>query len=435
MNLRLPINVAIEVTEDCNYRCPHCYRLNHSKNIKSKNKIGNIEQGVQILLDKRVMSYTLTGGEPFIEKELCLSLVERIKKYNCRCSINTNLSLLDDGIIKSVIENKVDGMLVACPSVDKIMYSNLTGGGDVAIFIDKLKILLSNNISFFINIVFSTQPLEDILNTMDRLHDLGVKNIGATPMAVCDMGNNLSLFQQWNSIKPYLQSIISKAKKLGINYDLFEALPFCSFEKSWLDDRLPFTTRSCQAGKTTCALSPAGEVRPCTRSSESYGNIFKIHLENIWNNMSLWRSAGHIPLKCKDCRALQRCFGACRVNAKVYYGGYDCPDPWSQNPITIPIVSQSKEDIILSPKMIIMLNGSFLEREERKGIFLVSTSKSKFFLLINQEFYLFVKSLIQKLPTKMESIFSIYNIDLNDEHFNRVIRLLLNNRILCIKNP
>jgi radical SAM protein with 4Fe4S-binding SPASM domain len=430
MNLRVPFNAAIEVTENCNYKCPHCYRLDHSGKSNTENDLIDMEQAVQILIDNKVMSYTLTGGEPFAKKELCLSLIKRIKKRNYHCTVNTNLSLLDNAILHGLMENKIDGMLVACPSTDPHMYSELTGGGDVAIFLEKLNVLLVNRVPFFINIVFSKQPLEDILKTIDTLHGLGVKNIGATPMALCDLSSNRSLFNEWVDIKPYLHGIIEKTKKLKVQYDLFEALPFCAFDESWIKDNLTFITRTCQAGKTSCAIGPDGEVRACPRCSESYGNILKISLKEIWGKMSIWRSDKFVPQKCKECTVLQRCRGACRANAKSCSGQFTTPDPWAQEPITRHIDFQPKSEIILTNKMVLAANGVFYERKESNEAFLISTSKSKGFFLVNREFYFFIKSLIPKLPISIEALAEIYKTSLDDINFNRIMRHLIGSKIL-----
>ena len=85
--------LIINVTNDCNMNCKHCYR-NHSKEFLKTSDILRFVSRMNC--SGKLTNLVISGGEVFLYKELYLLLSEVNEKYNIR--INTNGILLNDNI-------------------------------------------------------------------------------------------------------------------------------------------------------------------------------------------------------------------------------------------------------------------------------------------------------------------------------------------------
>ena len=133
--LTRPLNMQLEITDKCNFRCRHCYHLDfdcdiHSQDIPDDQVILMAEK----MVEARIFGITVTGGEPLVRKELVKWLVEYFKKCDVDVSLNTNLLLLDQATLDHLMTNRLNHMLISCPSTDPELYNFMTGGGNLTRF-------------------------------------------------------------------------------------------------------------------------------------------------------------------------------------------------------------------------------------------------------------------------------------------------------------
>lgn len=87
-----PYRLMVKINNRCNYRCKTCGIWNEDqKTTLSKNKVEKIAEKYK----GKIYFLSITGGEPFLEEERLLDLINEIKKKNKllkRISINTNCS-------------------------------------------------------------------------------------------------------------------------------------------------------------------------------------------------------------------------------------------------------------------------------------------------------------------------------------------------------
>ena len=95
-------------------------------------------------------------------------------------------------------------------------------------------------------------------------------------------------------------------------------VPECFFDDT--EDNKEFINRGCAAGKKHILLNVNGDSHACVHESKSYGNIHKIGLRKIWDNMAEWRGDKYIPNACKECPRLSSCMGGCRMVALAHTG-------------------------------------------------------------------------------------------------------------------
>ena len=137
-------NLHIEITSKCNERCVHCY-------IPHENKVSDIEPNLFYnVLDQcknmRLLHLTLSGGEPMLHKNFC-AFLRKCKEYEFSVNILSNLTLLNDEIIKEMKANPLLGVQVSLYSMDSNIHDGITQiKGSFEKTINSILKLIENNI-------------------------------------------------------------------------------------------------------------------------------------------------------------------------------------------------------------------------------------------------------------------------------------------------
>jgi GTP 3',8-cyclase len=133
--LRLPAYVQLEITDLCNLRCRHCYRFD-IENMPASIDLSDEDVNLIIekLLEARIYSLVITGGEPLIRPDATLATVRKAKATGIWTSINTNLLFLSREIASELKTLKVNSLLVSCPASDPDAYRSVTCLGNYKVF-------------------------------------------------------------------------------------------------------------------------------------------------------------------------------------------------------------------------------------------------------------------------------------------------------------
>lgn len=431
-----PITVQLEVTESCNYRCPHCYHLVN---------YGNLERGFDFyendetvlnvakrLVSAKIFNVVLTGGEPLTKKKLTLKLIKYFRAHNITVSLNTNLVLMDDDFLDKFINFGGNGMLVSCPATSPKIYKEMTGNGNFHQFSEKIEKLVKKNVHFTVNMVVNKNNLTVIRETAIKMIAIGVKRFAATPMALNVLYPDFKHFLNIKDVRKVIKDLMWVKKNFGIYVDIMESLPKCVFPKDIRHLNLSFLERKCQAGITTMAISANGDIRPCTHNPEVYGNLLEENLSNVWKKMFDWRNGFYIPEDCKKCRTMDICLGGCRMTAKAYdiTGKQDSKDPWMLKPLQSNDFRRKNVNFNLNEESIIYFSKKFQFRRENGG-YLVYSAKNKI-LLINHEFFTLMDYLNKIGSVKLGDLANHGNISFNDRNFQKIIKLLLRNKFISL---
>jgi radical SAM protein with 4Fe4S-binding SPASM domain len=428
------MTAQLEVTDRCNFKCRHCYHFDFDNDFQSTDlDDSSVISLAKILCDSGVFSVVITGGEPLYRPKLTLDLINLFKKKNVQVSLNTNLSLVTGDIISAFSKSGLDSMLVSCPSIDPVMYKEMTGGGDIVVFLRKLDVLVRSGINFFINMVVNKKNLLLIKNTGIELSERGVKKFGATPMSLNSCNPDLKNFLSSWEVNRIAEDLLWLEEKKGLKIDMFEALPKCLFSDGVRQKNPSFLRRSCQAGKTVVSVSNTGDVRTCSHNNDVYGNLFMNDITDIWDKMSTWRSDGFIPKECQNCAVVGMCLGGCRISSKAFSGHLDSKDPWMTDVLLNN--HQSKKFLFnndLSVDLKISFPGKMRFRKEREGQYLVATNKgNRNASLVNRELFKFLSFFNElKQPISILDLATKMDIKLPNNAFINIIKKLLNKGII-----
>ncbi len=99
----------IHLTNKCNLNCLSCWRkdqnINYSNELSEDNWLEIIDQLIELKIKEL---YLCGGGEPLIRKELAAKIIKKIKKYDIKGTLTTNLTLLDKNLIKLFVKSQWD---------------------------------------------------------------------------------------------------------------------------------------------------------------------------------------------------------------------------------------------------------------------------------------------------------------------------------------
>ncbi len=326
--LSAPIYVGIDLTEKCNLRCIHC-RVGTSKNKQKQLTLEEFKGIIDELSKMKIIQIILSGGEPFIHKNIYEIIFYAINSKIPDVSLVTNGTLLNDKIIKKV---KKIGLKKISLSLDglKKNHDKIRGKGNYQKTILAVSKLIKENFEVKISITINKINKNDLIPLGKRLFNLGVKRINVGNLMPCGRGRDI-WFQTLNkkeklALKSQVNEINKKKKR---NFILFEN-SFLEEPKLDKDDRKIEFYLGCRGGRTSCAILSNGNVVACKMLPNIIaGNIKEKKFEKIWKkdeNWKLWRE-NKLPLKCKQCKYGLACRGGCKAVSYAKYGRLDLPDP------------------------------------------------------------------------------------------------------------
>jgi len=319
VKLSAPVDVQIELTQACNWRCRHCYNYWRPGGTTTKPgqhlSCDDLFRIVQELTTNRVPSITITGGEPFSRRGEVFTLLETAKKAGIHASINTNLSLVrKEDIEKLADEHPGVSILFSLLSADAAEHERLAGApnGSYVRVIETAALAIQHGIPVSLNMVLMRENLHAMEVTARLAKNLGVRTFCATKALPNTHAPDGAFLLSIEQVHWSLAELMRIEKLLEIPVDILGCYPRCLLADTPAYQR--FSHRTCVAGYTTVTIGADGNVRPCSHMETSYGNILHESLADIWQKMDGWRKGEFIPEECHGCPVMAACRGGCRVN-------------------------------------------------------------------------------------------------------------------------
>jgi radical SAM protein with 4Fe4S-binding SPASM domain len=166
-------SVQVELSSRCNEHCIHCY-------IPHENKISDIDPALFYNIldqcrDMGVLGLTLSGGEPMVHKNFC-DFLKKAKEYDFSINILSNLTLLNNEIIKEMKENRLSSVQVSLYSMEPDIHDSITQlKGSFYKTRDNILRLIENDIPLQISCPTMKQNRDSFAGVLNWAHEHKVR--------------------------------------------------------------------------------------------------------------------------------------------------------------------------------------------------------------------------------------------------------------------
>lgn len=307
------ISALIEITDNCNFRCPHCYVNKTCKNTLRYEDVKNISLELQELKCNRI---ALTGGEIFTNKDF-IKIYTFLYDSGFIVSINTNLSLLNDDIVELFIERPPYEIEVSLYGYDDNSYNDFTRTNNYFnLVLKNLKKLNELGLDITLKNIITKDNKKYFCKIEELAKNLNIKfksDYISFPK-VCDkFGENSQQISPIDTIK-HLKNH-SGVEKYFLNL----------YSKPKKQDNFLF---KCKSNDDALFINSKKEVSMCVcMQSKSYPYI-KGELKNIILKLQTIKEIEYTKFtKCKYCKYISLC-RYCPGKFYMATGDYENPPTW-----------------------------------------------------------------------------------------------------------
>lgn len=309
----------IELTYSCNLRCIHCYEgQNHINNKNEALTLDEWKDVIDQISEAGCKMLTILGGEPTLYRHAAEVLEYSCTKGFSKIIFYTNSIFINDNIVDVLVKNK---------EKTQVRFSIYSCESEVHDLITSRK-----------------GSYEKMLNTIDKLHALGVE---LKPMVI-------SMYENQHTVEKSIEFCKSRwGNKPGPSIYLMKKIPDCKqlahvttderilrkvdIARTCLDDfqvneevfKRSYYTNNCWHGKFT--ISEIGDFLLCALSrSVVCGNVKKDRIKNILNTDTLryhWNFSYNNVAICRDCEFRYACHD-CRPDAMSASGDITGKNPY-----------------------------------------------------------------------------------------------------------
>ena len=319
-SLKTPQNLIFYATDYCNARCSHCF---YWKNLNKKQDEMNLDQIKNMIksLRTQLSLLTITGGEPFIRKDL-YEICDAFYKINKTKRIN----IVTNGLLNTKILDTVNKLLTENPEKRLTIVVSLDGleethtkirrvpgiwEKDINLIKELKKISEEKqNLSVFVNLTMTktnikeVKPLADFvkneLNVNFKVNVLRTsKNYYQVPESILmdyepEISNQPSveeLDEIYNWLEKEATDLPSKVEVLKLRH----SIDMIKNEKA---------TLKCLAGLNDGVVFPGGKVAVC-EPTKSFGELkdYNYNFYKLWNS----KEAQTRRMQTSKCFCLQSC--------------------------------------------------------------------------------------------------------------------------------
>jgi radical SAM protein with 4Fe4S-binding SPASM domain len=304
---RFPLAITHFITEECNARCAHCFiDFDDAERLKDRLSLDDILKLTKTMGNSLVNVF-LTGGEPFLRKDLFTIVEAYFLNAGARSVFITTNGFFKDRIRKlaeSFSETLIKGQLFITISIDDFEETHdanrrLKGLFSRAIESYKaVEALQKNNISPNIAITVTPQNSERVVALYHHLREEhGINTITAIAMREEGVVSKIDRSSREKIWKGYeqLTKIISKDMRrkifsgyrgsiLGHFVNAKNMIFYPILRKTFVDQKY---VSPCTAGKLYGTIRANGDIYPCEILPKKLGNLrdYQMNFLSAWHDL------------------------------------------------------------------------------------------------------------------------------------------------------
>ena len=267
-------NLHLEIISKCNERCIHCY-------IPHDDKMSSMEPDLfyDILnqsFNMGVLNLTLSGGEPMLHKDFC-DFLRKCREYDFSVNILSNLTLLDDEIIKEMKKNSLLSVQVSLYSMDSNIHDGIT----------QMKGSFKKTKSAILKLIENDIPLQVSCPIMKQNKNCYVEVIKWAEKYEIHVGDDYGIIGEYDHTNKNLSCRLSINEIKGVINDKIENdAKYLQQIEMAAEKKKNITANDfiCTVCRSTICIANNGNVYPC-EGWQNYivGNVNQISLNDIWD--------------------------------------------------------------------------------------------------------------------------------------------------------
>ena len=299
LDLGVPISVHMDLTYRCNERCVHCYLDHDDRGEMSTDEIKGI---LDQLAEAGVFFLTLSGGEPFMRKDL-FEIIAHARSLLFNVKVKTNGLMIGEQEAHQLHELGVENLQISVYSHRAEVHDGITKiKGSLERTKDAIRFLRAQGLKITIANVMMRPNLGDQAGVRELAEELGCLYT-LDPTITPHIDGDMSLLRLRIPTHE-LEKLMHSPELVGGDADEYCA-PAAAADEDTLD------STPCSAGHTACYISPYADVFPCVQFPLPTGNLRRQKFLDIWNDSPQMNEVRSIRLKdlatCSGCGHLAGC--------------------------------------------------------------------------------------------------------------------------------
>ena len=396
---KTPLVLTSEVTLRCNLNCKHCF-VHANENIHNELSKEELLKVYKKFSELGCLELNITGGEPFIRKDI-LDILRESSKYFKRIFLSTNGLLIDEKIadeLKNIKE--LDSVMISLDGTTKETHEKLRcSSGSFEKALRAIKLLRERRMRVIIGWTINRYNKNEIYDLVEFSKKIDVPFLHINPLI--KSGRALENFEDIGlGLKELFEIKQEFKRRFKDEKDVFIIFSYnpCYFHfydlflaKEQGEDITPAISSisSCLMGMHSYIMDPYGNILLCPVNRHipelNLGNVKKQTVEEIYANAKTPNPKRRCYSKCSVCRYQQFCFGGCP------YMDIECPhEPpkYADDKFTAyPYVSSlgvKKSELVesnLPSSAIPKIANKYLFREEEKEGLIYELKSGDFFIV------------------------------------------------------
>jgi len=314
------------LTDRCNLSCRHCYQEGlFSREMPLSGirlVIREIGEMIKAWADTYEISFSpsfnVTGGEPFLRKDL-FEILETMGRKGFDLYLLSNGILIDRAKAGHLARLPVKGVQISLEGPEGI-HESIRGRGSFSASLKGISHLIAEGINVTINMTLSELNAGTLSEMVALTKSLGVKRLGFSRLVPSGKGADLlSQTLPKERVKELYQKLLS-TKIDGLQIITGDPVASQMDHFSLGEDLGAVPLGGCAAGVSGLTILPDGTVLPCRRLPVPIGHVTRDSLRELWVSspvLEALRDKNRYQGKCGQCKRWAACRG-CRAIAYAY---------------------------------------------------------------------------------------------------------------------
>ena len=310
MILSAPLHVHWEVTNECNYRCKHCYQQNDEKRVTLPTQ--ELMFIAEQIVSSGVFQVSISGGEPFFVNDI-FEILDYLSLNNVKIVICSNGSQIHSDALKKLQQLSVPVQVSLDSHIAKKHNDFRRSNNAFEDAVDTIRKLVNSNINTSVAFCATQYNFMDLEGVIKLCIDMGVSNLVIGEMipirgGTAENSNLLFPLETYNIFTKNIKALIEKYRcfiSIHINSewgfivsDFYEHVPCTAFDRDF-------------------AILSDGSVSPCPfiRNPNYFvGNVLSSTIEELWMKAKQSKFYLEKHLGCDNsCTYYEKCLGGCKA--------------------------------------------------------------------------------------------------------------------------